>query len=250
MVSLKGLFLSAKTKLQEIDGKINFTCDVCGSEVFSDEHICFRCRNSLPYNNGFICPYCGRRVLEEGACIECKQKPLTVKKARSVFVHSDEAARLVIRYKSGEKYLYKALAEAMLPLIRSEFADDTMIIGVPMTEGAVKKRGYNQSTFLAKELAKRLSLEYGEPAQKTRETEAQKRLNRREREENLKGCFHVKDRKGVRGKRILIVDDTLTTGSTASALADVLLRAGAANVDLVTATSVPISIVPKEDSIS
>ena len=76
------------------------------------------------------------------------------------------------------------------------------------------------------------------PAEKTRETEGQKFLGRKEREENLKGCFHVRDRKSVRGKRVLIVDDTLTTGATANELAGALLRAGAAEVGLITVTSV------------
>ena len=75
-------------------------------------------------------------------------------------------------------------------------------------------------------------------AEKVRDTPAQKTLTRRERADNLKGCFRVADRRGVKGKCILIVDDTYTTGATVDELAAVLLRAGAKEVNAVTVTSV------------
>ena len=108
-----------------------------------------------------------------------------------------------------------------------------------MTKKAERARGYNQSRLLAEELARRCGLEFLAPAVKQRETKAQKFLGRAERAENLKGCFHIHDRKGVRGRRILLVDDTLTTGATSDELASALLHAGAAAVYLVTVTSVP-----------
>ena len=74
---------------------------------------------------------------------------------------------------------------------------------------------------------------------KTRETRAQKKLSRRERAENLRGSFRAHERAKCRGKSILLVDDVLTTGATAFAVAEALLRAGAARVFLLTAAGVP-----------
>ncbi len=226
-------------KLREILKKLghpNFTCDICGREVFSGERFCAACYAALPWNNGEVCPLCGRKVLEKGICIECKQNLPVFDGARSAFTHEGEAARLVVRFKRGEKFLYIALSEVLLPLAKSFDADSFCF--VPMTEKAEKARGYNQSRVLAEELARVTGLELLDCIEKTRESEEQKALGRKERSENLKGCFRVKDGKRVKGRRVILVDDTMTTGATASELAARLKRVGAEKVFLVTVTSV------------
>ncbi len=237
-MNIKELWLRLGERVRRYDDGHNFTCDVCGREVFENERICRFCYRDLPLNNGKVCPFCGRRVREEGVCLECKAKPLGVKKARSACLHEGEAARLVVRFKRGEKYLYRALCDLMEPVVKAEFEDADAYLGVPMSEKSLKKRGYNQAELLAEELARRLGKEWIRPVEKRKETGVQKLLGRSDREKNLESVFHVSDRKGVKGRRILIVDDTLTTGATVSVLADALKRAGAAEVYAVTATSV------------
>lgn len=232
------LLSAIRGRVKGYDDAHNFTCDVCGREVFAGERVCQPCRGALPWNDGVICPYCGRRQKEEGTCLLCKEKPLGPVKARSVFVHEGEAARLVVRFKRGEKYLYRTLAELSLPLFLREFSEVEAIMGVPMSERALKKRGYNQSELFAERLAELAKKPWFAPAVKRKETGAQKFLGRREREKNLEGCFHIKERKAVRGKKILIVDDTMTTGATVSELTGALKRAGAAEVYALTFTSV------------
>lgn len=256
--------MKAKEALQKFINKIvgfinkyddthNFTCDVCGREVFEGERVCEKCKKELPYIGERRCPFCGRRVKEAGTCLECKQKPLEADKARSVFTHEGEAARLIVRYKRGDKFLYRTLAELAFPLLMKEFPDSELITSVPMTGKAQKKRGYNQSKLLAEELAKRSSIPYLDAAIKRHETPSQKFLDRKEREKNLKGCFHIVDREAVKGLTVLIIDDTLTTGSTVSELADRLKRAGAKTVYALTVTSVEYKDVfgksPKQNGI-
>lgn len=220
------------------DDTHNFTCDICGREVFENERVCEKCKKELPYIGDKCCPLCGRKVKEAGICLECKSKPLGTEKARSVFTHEGEAARLVVRYKRGSKYLYRTLAELTLPLFLKEFPDCDLITSVPMTKKAQRKRGYNQSKLLAEELAKRSGKLYLDTAIKQHETQSQKFLGREGREKNLKGCFHVINRDAVKEKTVLVIDDTLTTGSTVSELADCLKRAGAKTVYALTITSV------------
>ncbi len=231
------LIARIKKAVKQYDDTHNFTCDICGREVFANERICAPCEKLLPFNNALVCPYCGRRVKEEGACIECKASPLGVKKARSVFVHEGEAARLVVRFKRGEKYLYRTIIDTMVPLFDAEFSFVQGIVAVPMTEKAEKKRGYNQARLLAEELSARTGVLFLDALRKEKETPSQKFLSRRDREKNLEGCFRA-DRALVKGKKLLIIDDTLTTGATISAVAAALKRAKAGELYALTVTSV------------
>ena len=231
-------FLKLKDALRRYDDAHNFTCDVCGREVFGGERVCARCNQTLPHNDGAICPFCGRRVAEAGVCLECKQKPLVSGRARSAFVHEGEAARLVYRFKNGARYLYRTFADYMTPIVEREFPEAELITFVPMTKRAEKKRGYNQSFLVAEEIARRTGVPLFTGVEKAKDTKEQKTLSRAERETNLEGCFRLTDRKGVAGKRVLIVDDTLTTGATTSALASRLKRAKAKETFVITMTSV------------
>ena len=227
-----------KDKINRYDETHNFTCDNCGGEVFDGRRLCDWCKERLPYNNGHVCPYCGRRVKEPGTCLDCKQKPLEVKKARSLFLYEGDAARLILAFKTGQKYLFRTFVEEMLPIAEREFADADALTYVPMTKKAQRRRGYNQSKLLAEGLAKKLNKPLLCAVEKKRENADQRVLTRQEREENMKNVFAVTDKEQVKGKHILIVDDTLTTGATASALAVVLKKAGASAVDLITVASV------------
>lgn len=231
-------FQRIRERIKKYDDEHNFTCDVCGREVFENERVCAQCKKELPWNNGHVCPICGRKVLEEGVCLECKQKPVGVDMARSAFTHEGEAARLVVRFKRGQRYLYRTLAELLLPLLKKEFSGADALVFVPMTARAEKKRGYNQARLLAEELAARCGKPVLDCVIKQKESKPQKSLGRMEREKNLEGCFHVTDRKVVKGKNLLIIDDTFTTGSTVTVLSDCLKRAGAAGVCALTVTSV------------
>ncbi len=217
------------------------TCAACGADVFADSYFCGHCLKTLPFNGGSVCSKCGRRIADDyPVCLECKAVMPAYTRARSAFCYEGEIVRLVKNFKSGKPYLAGAFAEAMIPVLQKNFADADFAVFVPMTASAQKKRGYNQSELLAE----RVCGEAGVPLErgvisKTRETGEQKELSRKERAENLKGSFHVRERKKCAGKKILIVDDVMTTGATADALAAPLFGAGAAAVYLLTAASVP-----------
>ena len=239
-----------KDKISRYDDTHNFTCDNCGGELFDGRRLCDACKKQLPYNNGHVCPFCGRRVKEPGTCLDCKQKPLKVEKARSLFLYEGDAAALIRLFKTGRKYLFRTFTEELLPIVNREFADADAITYVPMTKRAQRKRGYNQSKLLAEGLSKATGKPLVCAVEKKHETADQRELTRAEREENMKNVFTVTDKEQVKGKHILIADDTLTTGATAGALSEALKKAGAAAVYLVTVASVekkdPFGIPPKK----
>lgn len=176
--------------------------------------------------------------MHDGYCTECRAHAPGYDMARSVFVYEKSAKRLILRYKSGHRYLSEAFTDFLLPKL-VEFPDAELLAYVPMTERSEKRRGYNQSRILAEKLSEWTGLEVFDGLVKTKETKQQKRLGIAGRMANLKDCFKVSSRRGLKGKRVLLLDDTLTTGATASEIARCLKRAGAERVYVLTVTSVP-----------
>lgn len=218
------------------DDAVNFTCDICGREVFRDERVCAACLAALPAG-GELCPHCGRRVGEAGLCLSCKARAPRFYKARAPFRYEGEAAHLVLRFKGGEKFLFRTLAELTAPLVMQEFPTESLTF-VPMTATSERARGYNQSRLFAERLAALCQRPLLDVLEKRRETDMQKSLGKQARAANLKGCFRVTDRAAVRGQAILLVDDVLTTGATAEEVSSVLLSAGAERVGVVTFANV------------
>ena len=139
-MGIRELFLRISGRIAEYDASHNFTCDLCGREVFENERLCDACRAELPKIE-LCCPFCGRRVRESGVCLECKKQPLGVAKARSVFCHEEGAAALVLRFKRGERYLVHTLADELTPLLEREFSDCDALTIIPMTKRAERARG-------------------------------------------------------------------------------------------------------------
>ena len=105
------------------------------------------------------------------------------------------------------------------------------IVPIPLTKKRLKQRGFNQSEEIAKELAKFLEIPLANNILlKVKETRAQVELSGKDREENLKGVFAVRNNDLIKNKNILLVDDVFTTGSTLKEAASVLKVAGAKQI--------------------
>ncbi|MGN0818329.1 MAG: ComF family protein [Candidatus Coproplasma sp.] len=215
----------------------DFTCDICGTEIFNGTRLCKNCANTVQFNDGLTCPICGRRTQVKGVCFECKAYSPAFKRAVSALVYRDGAVALVLKFKNGNGYLKDYFADLLEPECR-QFDDADAVCFIPMTAKAQRKRGYNQAELLARELAKRLNLPVLEGAlTKLKDTPEQKSLTKAEREQNLKGCFRA-ERSIIEGKNLILVDDVLTTGATAEAAITQLKKRGARDVYFATVASV------------
>lgn len=224
-------------KILDIFFPSNFTCDICGVEIFNGDNLCEKCRATVTVNNGLTCPVCGRRTQSKGLCLECKASPPQFYRAVSPFVYSGGIRALILKFKGGQGYLKDYFARAMYAKC-GDFKDADGICYVPMTRAAERNRGFNQSQLLAAELSKLLAIPVLKNAiEKVKNTSLQKSLTKKEREENLKGCFKA-DREEVGGKTLILVDDVLTTGATAETVCVELKKRGAKKIYLVTAASV------------
>lgn len=238
-----------KDFIRKVMFRREWTCVSCGVELFGEEYFCPDCIKKLPFIGANKCNHCGRSaLLNEEYCDTCKNFFTSVDIARSVFDYRGKIAYLIQKFKfNGEKHLATVFAKYMLPVMLKNFPRTDFITFVPMTEKARKKRRYNQTELLANELSMLSNVPCYQAVTKKKETQRQVKLGKAERLKNLQGAFSVIDKKLISGKKILLIDDVLTTGATAQAIACLLKDKGAEQVYLLTISSVPDKSIKKEN---
>lgn len=185
------------------------------------------------------CPFCGKLVEpDEIACKDCyeelrlKHSPITGGavgfRCVSSFSYGGKVRRALLRIKYHDRVQYIAQFAAILADdITDTFGKDSfdIITAVPMHKKDVKERGYNQSEMLAKELSKLLGVPYADTVVKIKRTKKQHNLKFTERKTNLSGAFKLIDKEIVSGKRVLLIDDIITSGNTLGKCCKVISRA-------------------------
>lgn len=189
-----------------------------------------------------VCMHCGRPVVSERAeyCFDCsRHKGTSFVQGKSLYVYRGQIKMTMYRFKYSNRreygdYLAKELAERYGDWMMKKGIE--AIVPVPMYRRKEKLRGYNQAAVLATKLRRELiRRQLGIPALeqnlvlRVRNTRPQKELNDIERKNNLKNAFQTRE-KVVKYKKILLIDDIYTTGSTADAVAEALYRAGVQQV--------------------
>ena len=156
-------------------------------------------------------------------------------------VYDDKAKEIVRGLKFGRrKYLAKYVSNFLIKRYEECYADKNIdyIIPVPIMKKRQEERGYNQAEAIAKKLGEHYNLPIRmDVVEKIRQNEEQAKLSGKAREDNVIGVYKVVDSKEVKDKTVLIVDDVITTGSTASELAKILVKAKAKNVYVLTFAS-------------
>lgn len=131
----------------------------------------------------------------------------------------------------GWRELAEPMGVAMAREVRR--SPRSVVVPVPTTPARIRRRGYNQAGLLAGVVARRLGVPCREALRRSSAPRSQTSLSPRARRENVRGAFAVADGVGLEGADIVLVDDVLTTGATASEAASTLALAGAASVSLV-----------------
>ena len=237
--------MSVKTFLSRLL-RLNFfypkwRCLSCGKEIFDGKYFCKECEDKLPYNDGAICDHCGRKVIApENYCTTCKNVLVSLDKCRSVFSYEPPISALIKKGKYyNAKYVYEYFCDTLYTAYLKNYFNADYVTYVPMTLKAQKKRGYNQSKLLAQGLSERTGVRLLDCLTKVKETKRQATLGRADRLKNLDEVFRVTDKKSVKDKTLVIVDDVTTTGATAQVIAERLKKAGALKVYLLTVASTP-----------
>ena len=194
-------------------------CGICGK--LNQNFLCQKCNNTLKNQAKFNVE-------------NFQKKEKYFKELLYIFKYEGIIRKTILKYKFQEgSYLYKTFVNFILKNQKFfEFIKsyDT-IVPVPISKKRYKERGYNQSYLIAKEISKNTKLELQNRCIiKSKNVIEQSKLNKEEREKNIKGVYEIIDKENLQNKRIILVDDIYTTGSTIDEAARVLLENGAQTV--------------------
>lgn len=218
-------------------------CAICSSSIASGEYLCPRCDARLvrivppfcatcsePFsgaiNSTFVCANCAHRTLHFDAAVAAYRSRGLV---RQIILQLKYHKQIHLRRLVG-RWLFAALEDERL---RDRGFD--IIVPVPLHAARERERGFNQSALLAELLSAQISIKTRPLLERIRYTTTQTAFDRTERMQNLHGAFRLRKNADVRGLRVLLIDDVLTTGSTLSECARVLKQAGAQSVHAATA---------------
>lgn len=221
-------------------------------------YLCQDCFSIIDILKRQYCPFCypPKTVADGKTCIYCRRR----KRLNGLYCatsYNNFIAKKLINQFKYEPYI-KELSKPLSSLIIAHFLNletptfkiekailatrdpssdslkknkDVILIPVPLYKNKLKQRGFNQAEEIAKELSKYLKIPiFNNLLIKIKPTPAQVELDKKQRKNNIKGVFSVKNPKAIKQKKILLVDDIFTTGSTLEECAKILKEAGAKKV--------------------
>lgn len=174
-------------------------CIICSTD--SDNAVCAECLKKITYIQGnelCIGYYCG--VLKE----------------------------LILQFKYKKDFTAGEILTELIETKIKDVSSDFYLTYIPLSKKKFKRRGFNQSQFIAEELGFRNNLQVINTLIKVKETKEQKRLNKKERQKNIEGSFKLINEDVVKSRNFILVDDVVTTGSTLKE-AERILKSGGAN---------------------
>jgi ComF family protein len=213
-------------------------CLLCDEPADTGQPLCSACEGELPWLGGH-CRICALPLPGEGlTCGACLRRPPAFSRVEAAWRYAFPLDSLITRFKHQAQWPMGRLLAALLSHhLQHAFAEGLprpdLLLPVPLGRKRLRRRGFNQAEMLAAWLAAALDL----PLQRhwllrPQEGAHQQELDAAARKRNLRRAFALHDQATPAGRHVALVDDVLTTGATAEALARLLLRAGAVRVDI------------------
>jgi competence protein ComFC len=218
-------------------------CTICGSSIRAGEYLCDQCEAKVVRIVAPFCQKCSEpfegSITDAFTCANCAHRAIYFDAAVAAYRGRGIVRQIIHEFKYGRqihlrhlvaRWLHGALDDERLCGLRFD-----VIVPVPLHPARQRERGFNQASLLAELLSAQTSIPAKPLLERTRYTTTQTALDRSERMENLHNAFRLRKNVDVRGLRVLLVDDVLTTGSTLNECARVLNRAGAFSISAATA---------------
>jgi ComF family protein len=212
-------------------------CIDCRAPV-SEPGFCAACWSGITFLDGPGCACCGLpfpvALDGENLCATCLAKPPAFDTARAILAYDDHSRGVILALKHADRLeLVPGFTRWLSRTGRAALENSDVVVPVPLHPFRLWRRRYNQAAELARQLAWEWNLPYATALARSRSTPSQGAMaSAKARRRNVMGAFKVPDPPLVAGKRVLLLDDVLTTGATAEACARALKRAGAARVNV------------------
>jgi ComF family protein len=214
------------------------TCLLCDEPAEAEMPICVACETDLPWL-GDHCQTCALPLLAAGlTCGECLLEPPAFEQVVVPWQYGFPVDSLITRFKHNAKWPFgHLLADVLGQCLQHRFDEGLprpdALLPVPLANKRLRQRGFNQAAMLARWLSESLDLPCEETVlRRVKDTDAQQSLDAKSRKRNLRNAFNLMPDAQVKNRHFALVDDVLTTGATAQALARLLMNAGAARVDV------------------
>ena len=180
--------------------------------------LCPDCLKSIELIPRPVCPLCGQATSSSGRCLSCRNRPLQIDGIRAVGYLEGALQTAIHRFKySNVRPLATPLGELATEYLEHNPLPVETIVPVPLHAARLCERGYNQAALLAKKVGSQTGLPVVDGRLlRVKSTVPQVGLNAQQRRNNVKGAFRCTD-DGMRGHRVLLVDDVCTTGATLEA---------------------------------
>lgn len=212
-------------------------CPLCDAPVSIHGELCADCWMSINWIKRPHCMQCGYPFpsdFEFGTmplCPNCASDACELDWIRSACVYDSVSRSAMLPFKHGGRIKYACfMSRAMIWALRDIDVDVDIVIPVPLATRRLFKRGYNQATLLARPIARAIGVPMDLDSVRRKYRPDMGHKNARQRMENIHGVFRVTDCSRIRGRKILLVDDVMTTGATFKELCRVLKHAGASAV--------------------
>lgn len=243
--SVSGGFAALRRQLERLSGANKWsriiqnwlyppTCLLCGDPGERERDLCEACAASLPHILT-ACPRCAMplELSKPQLCGQCQGNPPSFDAAHAALHYEEPVRHLVVSLKFGARYPSARLLGALLAdsLENRASAYPEAIIPVPLHASRYRKRGFNQSIEIARVVSQRLNIPLDLKAcRRIRATTAQSSLTARARRKNLHQAFACQS--ALPYRHVAILDDVLTTGTTANEVAKTLRQAGVEMVEV------------------
>jgi ComF family protein len=216
-------------------------CIGCGERIDAAGLTCAKCWSNLTFIAPPLCVTCGApfefAVSDAQRCASCHAAPPAYDRARAAILYDEHSRGLILGFKHGDRLHAAPAFAAWVRRAGAELLDDADIVApVPLHRWRLLRRRYNQAALIADGAARLAGITHlPDLLERHRATPSQGALGASARARNVAGAFRLNPRHAdrVKGSRIVLVDDVLTTGATVSACARTLRRGGAARVDVI-----------------
>lgn len=211
-------------------------CAGCAEVIDEVGAFCPACWGRMEWIGHAGCQRCGLPLAgtEIDTCARCLADPPRLDRIRAAVAYDEIPRTIALRLKYGRKVALARTMARYMAHLKGDWSSEALIIPVPLHRWRLWGRGFNQSGLVASQLGKAWGLPIDTRLlRRVKRTKPLKGLNHIQRRKAVSGAFAVVDRDRVKARTVVLIDDVLTSGSTAEACARVLRRAGASRVELI-----------------